>query len=220
MNGKNTSMSDKGILIFGASGHAKVIIDIVEKSGAFFVQALFDDNAALRGKKVYGYEVIGGMEALLAPVNLLPAHRIVVAIGNNAIRVKVAEWLIANGGCLSEALVHPSAQLARGANVGKGSVVMAGAVINSDSRIGLNAIVNTGALIDHDCTIGDAVHVAPGVTLCGGVEIGNNTLIGAGAVVHPNLHIGKDVTVGAGATVLNDIEDGMTVVGSPAKPIR
>ena len=219
MNKKKTSMSDKGILIFGASGHAKVVIDIAEKSGVL-VRALFDDNAALHGQMVYGYEVLGGKDALLAPVNLLRAHRVVVAIGDNAIRLKVAAWLIANGGSLCDALVHPSAQLARGASFGAGSVVMAGTVINSDSRIGRNAIVNTGALIDHDCIIGDAVHVAPGVTLCGGIEIGNNSLIGAGAVVRPNLHLGKDVTVGAGATVLSDIEDGMTVVGSPAKPIR
>lgn len=213
-------MSDRGLLIFGASGHAKVVMDIIEKSGAFSIQALFDDNPLLHGQTVYGYQVKGGREALLASVSLLRAHRTVVAIGNNSIRAKVVEWLVSNGGTLSEALIHPSAQMARGAGVGAGSVVMAGAVINSDSRVGRNVIVNTGALIDHDCVIGDAVHIAPGVTLCGGIEVGNNTLIGAGAVVHPNLHIGNNVTVGAGALVLNDIDDGVTVVGSPAKAVR
>ena len=219
MKVKQTAMAGEGIVLFGASGHAKVVIDIAEKSGVL-VRALFDDNAALHGKMVYGYKVAGGKEALLAPLSLLRAHRIVVAIGNNAIRAQVAEWLVANGGTLSEALVHPSAQVARGAGAGAGSVVMAGAVINSDSRIGRNAIVNTGAHIDHDCTIGDAVHIAPGVTLCGGIVVGNNTLIGAGAVVLPNLHIGKNVTVGAGVVVLDDIGEGKTVAGSPAKPAR
>jgi sugar O-acyltransferase (sialic acid O-acetyltransferase NeuD family) len=219
MSTKKIPVKKNGILIFGASGHAKVVMDIAEKSG-YLVQALFDDNVALHGRNVYGYEVAGGKEVLVEYGSLLKKYRIVVAIGNNPIRVEVAEWIIAQGGSLSEALIHPSAQLARGASVGDGSVVMAGAVINSDSRTGRNAIINTGALIDHDCIIDDAVHVAPGATLCGGVEVGNNSLIGAGAVVHPNLHIGKNVTIGAGSTVLGNIGDGMTVVGSPAKPIR
>lgn len=220
MEVRNKPKPGKGILIFGASGHAKVVIDVIEKTEACFVQALFDDNAELCGKKMYGYEVLGGKLALLAAVDLLRSHHTVVAIGDNAIRAKIAQWLTTSGGELSEALVHPSAQLARGVMVGRGAVVMAGVVINSDSRTGDNAIINTGAVIDHDCTIGDSVHVAPRATLCGGILIGDNTLIGAGAVILPNLKIGKNVTVGAGATVLNDIEDGLTVVGSPAKPIR
>lgn len=218
MNMTGTANTGGAILIFGASGHAKVVIDIAEKSG-IPVLGLFDDDVALHGKQVYGYEVKGGKEALLASGSLLPSHCAVVAIGNNAIRTAVAAWLVANGGSLCKPLVHPSAQLARGASIGNGSVVMAGAVINSDSRVGQNAIVNTGAIIDHDCVIEDAVHVAPGVTLCGGVCVGSNTLVGAGAVVHPNQRIGNNVTVGAGATVLNDVEDGCTVVGSPAKRI-
>lgn len=218
MNMTGTVNTGDAILIFGASGHAKVIIDIAEKSGVS-VLGLFDDDVALHGKQVYGYEVKGGKKALLSSACHLPSHYVVVAIGNNAIRTEIATWLVANGSSLCKPLVHPSAQLARGASIGKGSVVMAGAVINSDSRVGQNAIVNTGAVIDHDCVIEDAVHVAPGVTLCGGVCVGNNTLVGAGAVVHPNQRIGKNVIVGAGATVLNDVEDGCTVVGSPAKRI-
>lgn len=219
MSKKETSTPDKGVLIFGASGHAKVVIDIVEKTGMFSVRGLFDDNAALHGQQVYGYGVMGGRDEILAR-DTPKLHGLVVAIGSNSIRSEVAAWLIVRGACLSEALVHPSAQLARGVQVGAGSVVMAGAVINSDSRVGRNAIVNTGAIIDHDCIIGDGVHVAPGATICGGVEVGEQALIGAGAVVHPNVRIGNKVIVGAGATVLDNIEDGMTVVGSPAKPIR
>jgi len=208
----------EGILVFGASGHAKVVIDIAEKAGVP-VLGLYDDDAALHGRQVYGYTVKGGKEALLSSGDQLKAHRAVVAIGSNAARSKIAAWLVANGYSLCEALIHPSAQLARGASIGKGSVVMAAAVINSDTRVGQNVIVNTGAIIDHDCEIGDGVHVAPGVTMCGGVTVGGHAMIGAGAVIHPNLRIGESVIVGAGATALKDIEDGMTVVGSPARPI-
>lgn len=209
----------QGVLVFGASGHAKVIIDLIEKTAQHHVRALFDDNLALRGTKIYGYEVMGGQAELLA-ADWLKNYPAVVAIGSNAIRAKIAAWLTGHGGTLSSALIHPSAQIARGVVLGQGTVVMAGAVMNADSRVGCNVIVNTGALVDHDCVIGDTVHIAPGTTLCGGVKIGNETLIGAGSVVTPNVRIGCQATIGAGASVLNDIEDGLTVVGSPAKPIK
>ncbi|MDO8343846.1 MAG: acetyltransferase [Cellvibrio sp.] len=211
---------EKGILIFGASGHAKVVIDIVEKAGLFSVCTLADDDPALRGAWVYDYEVMGGKSDLLANRIKLTQTCSIVAIGNNRIRTELAAWLVSNGSNLCVAIFHPSAQVARGVSVGDGSVVMAGVVINSDTRIGRNVIVNTGAIIDHDCLIGDAAHVAPGATLCGGIEVGERTLIGAGAVLHPNIRIGKDVTIGAGATVLSNVPDGLTVVGTPAKQVR
>lgn len=212
-------MENKEVIVFGASGHAKVIIDIIEQTKDCAVRALFDDNVNLHGSIFYGYQVEGGQPLLQANA-IWHSHRFVVAIGNNAIRSKVAASIMANGGRLSAALVHPYTQMARGVKVGSGSVVMAGVVINSDARIGNNVIVNTGATIDHDCVIGDAVHIAPGATLCGGIDVGNNSFIGAGAVLSPNLHIGKNVTIGAGATVLSNVEDGMTVVGTPAKSIK
>lgn len=212
--------TDLTILVFGASGHAKVVLDLIEKASKCDVGGLFDDNRALLGSTVLGYEVMGDKDELLAQTGTLKEYPVVVAIGNNAIRVRVAAELIANKKHLCEALIHPSAQIAHGVQIGRGSVVMAGAIINADACVGSNVIVNTGATIDHDCIIGDGVHVAPGVTLCGGIKVGENTLVGAGAVVSPNLRIGSNVTIGAGATVLQDIEDGLTVVGSPARPIK
>jgi len=213
----NTSRT---ILVLGASGHAKVVLDMIEKAAKCKVGGLFDDNPALLGSTVLGYEVMGGKGDLLAQTGGMRDCSVVVAIGNNAIRASVAAELIANKKHLCEALIHPSAQIAHGVRIGKGCVVMAGAIINADSCVGNNVIVNTSATIDHDCIIGDGVHIAPGVTLCGGIKVGENTLVGAGAVVSPNLRIGSNVTIGAGATVLQDIDDGLTVVGSPARPIK
>ncbi len=207
------------LLVFGASGHAKVVIDLIEKSGTYVVKWVADDNAELKGSSVYGYTVLGGKESLLGNSGWLQNKPVVVAIGSNPVRSNIAEWLCVHGGVLSYALLHPSAQVARGVTVGDGSVVMAGTVINADTRIGRNVIINTGAIVDHDCTIGDGVHVAPGATLCGGIQIGDQCVIGAGAVICPNLRIGKNVIVGAGATVLNDVPDDLTVVGTPAKAI-
>lgn len=203
------------VFVYGASGHAKVLIDTIEKQGQFQVLGLLDDNLALKGVDVYGYKVIGGKEEISSQ----DCSLCLVAIGDNRIRHEVACWLQSAGICLPDAIVHPSASLARGVSVGAGSVIVAGCVVNSDTTIGSNTIINTGATIDHDCRIGDSVHVSPGVTVCGGVSVGDLTLIGAGAIIHPNVKIGKNAVVGAGATVLNNVADGALVVGTPAEAV-
>lgn len=220
MSEPGTSQKKSALLVFGASGHAKVIMDIVEKGDAYAIKWVADDNPALKGNSIYGYTILGGRDALLCGAGLLRGTHAVVAIGNNRIRADIANWLGANGAILSRALVHHSVQVARGAAIGDGSVVMAGAIINSDAHIGKNAIINTGALVDHDCAIGDAVHIAPGATLCGGITVGEGSLIGAGAVIHPNVRIGRNAIIGAGATVLGDVQDDSRVAGTPAKPIE
>lgn len=207
----------KKIFIFGASGHAKAVIDAIEKQGLYHIEFLVEDNADLWGEKIYGYPVVGGRDALLA-ANEPRSFGGIVAIGDNASRERVATWLTQNGYELINA-THPSAQIARGAQIDCGSVVMAGCIINADASIGKNVIINTGAAVDHDCRLGNVVHIAPGVTLCGGVTVGDQTLVGAGATVIPNINIGKWVVVGAGATVIHDIQDNATVVGSPARPV-
>lgn len=203
------------IFVFGASGHAKVVIDVVEKQGRYDIAFLADDDTSLKHSEVYGYQVIGGKEELLAET----IRKGIVAIGSNQARCRVAAWLIDNGFELVCA-VHPSAQLARGVTIGDGTVLMAGALVNSDSSIGRNVIINSRASIDHDCTIGDSVHIAPGSVLCGNVTVGEGSFICAGATVIPNLGIGRNVTVGAGSTVIRDVPDDLTVVGSPAKAIQ
>jgi sugar O-acyltransferase (sialic acid O-acetyltransferase NeuD family) len=209
-----SSDNDK-IFVFGASGHAKVVIDIIERQGRYEIAFLADDDDALKGTELFGYPVVGGKGELAA----LGVGRGIVAIGSNPARSAVAGWLVANGYQLVSA-VHPSAQLARGVSLGEGSVVMAGAVVNPDTKIGCNVIINTRASVDHDCTVEDGVHVAPGVTLCGTVCIGSLSFIGAGATVIPNLSVGSRVMVGAGATVVRDVPDRVTVVGSPARVMK
>jgi sugar O-acyltransferase (sialic acid O-acetyltransferase NeuD family) len=204
------------IFVFGASGHAKVVIDIIERQGLFDIAFLADDNLELKGKDFFGYPIIGGKDDLLLCAGEL--RRGIIAIGSNRARRAVAGWLTDHGFKLIHA-VHPSVQLGRGVQIGAGTVVMAGAVINSDSRIGDNVIVNSRASIDHDCVIGDGVHIAPGSILCGTVAVGEGTFVCAGATVIPNLTIGRNVIIGAGATVIRDVPDGVTVVGNPAKII-
>lgn len=203
------------IFVFGASGHAKVVIDIIERQGRYEIAFLADDDAALKGSEVYGYRVIGSRPELLDS----GIRRGVVAIGGNSPRSSVAAWLTANSFELVS-VIHPAAQLARGVAIGNGTVIMACAAVNSDTAIGHNVIINTRASIDHDSNIGDGVHIAPGATLCGNVTVGPGTFVCAGSTIIPNMTIGSNVVVGAGSTVIENTPDNATVVGVPARIIK
>lgn len=203
------------LVVFGCGGHAKVVIDAAEKQG--FRQILvFDDAEKNWGAQLMGYCILGGRAALLQLDERPPA---IVAVGNNSTRASISTWMATEGFPLT-AVIHPSVQIGRGAQVGPGSLLVAGSAINSDAVIGANVIVNTGATVDHDCVIGDGVHLAPGVHVCGQVEIGVGSFLGVGAVVIPGLRIGANCVVGAGSTVLDDIPDNARVAGVPARPLR
>lgn len=203
------------IFVFGAGGHSKVILDVVEKQGLHQVVYLLDDHPESPGRKLRGVTVVGSKECF--PIHKGKADTGLVAIGNNMVRRDVARWLHGNGAKFAVA-IHPSACIGFNVALGCGTVLMAGAVVNPDTTVGEHVIINTGATVDHDCRIGSFVHIAPGTTLCGGVVVGDGTMIGAGSTVVPCVKIGAGVTIGAGASVICDIPDGMTVVGTPARP--
>jgi len=199
------------MFIFGAGGHSKVVIDIIERMDNLQIDALYDDDASLWGTSFFDYPVIGGRDCF---TNGLIADGSIglVAIGDNRARINVADWIVERGFSLGSA-VHPSAQVGRGVHIGAGSVVMAGAVINSGAWIGENVVVNTGATIDHDCVVERGVHVAPGCNVCGNVTIGEGSLVGVGSVIIPGVDIGKHALIGAGSLILSSVQDGMTVIG-------
>ncbi|OYY94474.1 MAG: hypothetical protein B7Y41_06465 [Hydrogenophilales bacterium 28-61-23] len=203
-----------GLLVFGGGGHAKVVIDAAEKSDRFSEILLADDAPETWGQSLLGHRVIGGRDALLALAGVRP--QAIVAIGHNATRATVAAWLQAHGFELAT-VIHPSAQLGRGVEIGAGGFLAAGVVVNCDAVLAPNVIVNTAASVDHDCQIGAAVHLAPGCRLCGNVSVGAQSLLGAGVVVIPSVRIGASVLVGAGSTVIADLADGVRVAGSPAR---
>ena len=193
------------INIFGASGHAKVIADIIKASGDM-VGEVFDDSPEdkiIDSRKVYSpkeNDVEGPM---------------IIAIGSNKIRRLLAERYEVD---YAKAL-HPNTSISSSVEIGNGSVVMAGVVIEADTLIGKHCIINTSSSINHECKIGDFVHISPNATLCGSVEVGDGSWIGAGAVVIQGIKIGKNCMIGAGAVVIRDVPDGTTVAGNPAKRI-
>ncbi|HYC45252.1 MAG TPA: acetyltransferase [Burkholderiales bacterium] len=209
-------MSERpGVFVFGASGHGKVVIDAIECAGEHRILFVLDDAKERHGTLLMGYEVIGGREQLRADAQPRVG---VVGIGANGARRAVAEWLVDHG-CTLASVVHPSATIARDVEIGAGSVVVAGCVVNPGARVGRNVILNTGATVDHDCEIGDDVHIAPGSHLCGHVRVGAGALIGAGATIIPGISIGRHATVGAGSIVIADVPDGARVAGNPCRSL-
>lgn len=202
------------VVVFGAGGHAKVVIDAIEMEGCYEIAFLADADIALVGKTLLGYPVRSEEEGFAAQVQGVPDA--FVAIGLNAMRQRIASAATARGFVLAR-IVHPAAIVARSASLDVGTLVMPGSVINSDAHIGTNVIINTGAIIEHDCRVGDHAHIAPRATLCGGVRIGVGTLVGAGAVILPGVKVGAGATVGAGALVLSDVPEGAKVFGVPAR---
>lgn len=204
------------VFVFGASGHARVVIDMLERMKGMKIAFIVDDAESTHGRTLCGYPVIGGRDALLA--NRRKAATGIVAIGSNGARARVAQWLAQQGFRACNAL-HPAAAIGRDVEIGDGTAVMAGAVINTGSRIGSHVIINTGATVDHDCAIGDCAHIAPGCSLCGGVSVGAGAMLGVGTQVIPGIAIGAHAVIGAGSTVLQNVPEGARMAGSPCRPV-
>ncbi|MGD2152847.1 MAG: acetyltransferase [Gemmatimonadales bacterium] len=203
----------KPVIIYGAGGHGKVVLDALLRSGRE-IAGFVDDDPQRAGDHHCGYPVAAAPGDLDSP----DAADLVVAIGDAAGRQRATARVEELGYGLATA-VHPTAVIADGVRLAPGAMVMAGAVVNPDVSIGRSTIINTGAIVDHDCTIGDFAHVGPGARLAGGVRVGARTLVGVGASAIPGVSIGADAVVAAGAVVVADVEDGMKVAGIPARPI-
>lgn len=192
--------------LFGASGHGKVIKEIIEACGGS-VTAFVDDNKQVN--------TCAGLPVLHDAEGLSP---MIVSIGVCRIRKMIVERLKTSATPVSfVTAIHPSAVVSPSAQIGEGTVVMAGAVINADAKIGKHCIVNTGATVDHDCVIEDYCHIAPGAHVSGGTHIGEGTWIGVGSSVIQCLNIGANCMIGAGSVVVRDIPDNVTAFGNPCK---
>jgi sugar O-acyltransferase (sialic acid O-acetyltransferase NeuD family) len=211
-------MNKKRVIVFGAGGHAKVVVDVLEQMESYQIVGLVDDSLELKGTVRGGYSVLGNKDDL-AGMSEAGIDGVIVALGDNYRRKRVCEEVERMGFKLVSA-IHPSAVIGSRVRIGAGTLVVAGVVVNVDAEIGENVIVNTGATIDHDCRIAAHVHLSPGVHLAGRVTVGACTHVGIGAVVLPNLTIGANCVVGAGSVVRENVPDGVVVVGNPARVIR
>jgi sugar O-acyltransferase (sialic acid O-acetyltransferase NeuD family) len=207
------------IIILGAGGHSKVLIDALRQRKTKIIGAT-DCQADKKGKLIQGVDIIGNDDAILAYAT--DTIRLVNGIGSVGIPFhrKHLFCKFTGLGYVFTDVIHPSAVIAADVHIFEGVQIMAGAVIQTGCSIGKNSIINTTASIDHDCMIADHVHIAPGVTLSGGVKIGENAHIGSGATIIQGVKIGQNSLVGAGAVVVKDVPDNITVIGVPAREVR
>lgn len=200
------------VIVIGAGGHGKVIADIVCSCGDTVLGFL--DDSPKPPESICGIPVLGGTKDY---VNY-PDAKFVIAIGNGAVRRKVAQRL---SGVSWYTAIHPTATVSpMGTAIGEGTVIMAGAVVNPCAVIGRHCIINTKASVDHDNKIGDYTHISVGATLAGTVTVGETVWVGAGAVVSNNVSVCDECMIGAGAVVVRSIEEPGTYVGVPARKIK
>lgn len=190
--------------LYGVSGHAKVIKEIIESNGQNLT-GVVDDNLEL--KEFCGMPV---------DHNAGEFGPFIVSIGNNKVRKEVVSRLKSS----FFKAIHTDAIISPSASINDGTVVMAGVVVNAEAHIGRHCIINTGSVIDHECNLEDYVHVSPNTTLCGNVYVGEGTWIGAGSTVIQGVKIGRWSQIGAGSVVVNEIPDGVLAYGVPCRVIR
>ena len=197
---------NEAVAVIGAGGHGKVVVSTLRAAG-FAVDGVYDHDRRRWDESLLGVAVRGAPEEIAGS-----AHPAVLGVGDNRARERLSAlelaWL---------EVVHPAAWVHESVDLGEGTVVFAGGLVQPDTTFGRHCIVNTGAAIDHDCLIGDFAHVAPGARLAGGVTIGTGALLGTGCSVIPGVTIGDWAVIGAGEAVVSDVASGATVKGVPAR---
>ncbi len=196
--------------LFGASGHAKVVAEILKQLG-IRLEGIIDDDKSL--KHFIELKVKHSINSEQLPT---PA---IVSIGQNSSRKRIVERLQSHGVEFGKA-IHPTAIISDDVKIGEGTVVMPLSVVQPGTNIGKHCIINTGAIIEHDCQIEDYAHISPNATLCGGITVGEGSWIGAGTTIIQGVKIGKWCVIGAGSVVTKDIPDGYVAYGTPCHRVR
>ena len=202
------------ILIFGASGHTKVVCDLIEREGKYRIRAFIDP--AKSSATWCGIPVEDDEWAARQSI-----RNGLIAVGDNFLRSRIRDTILERMPDFRfVSAVHPSAVLGRDVRIGEGSVILAGAIVNAGTEIGAHVILNTRTSVDHDSRIGSFSSLAPGCTTGGDVIVGEYTAIGLGANLRHGIHIGEHSVLGVGAAVLDDVESYTVAYGVPARPIR
>lgn len=208
------------IVIVGSSGHARVVIDIVEQERKLNIVGLIDRFRDV-GEQTFGYTILGKEEELPQLVEEHCLEGVIVAIGDNFVRSLVVNRVSELCPQLEyKCALHPKAVVASGVSIGAGTVVMAGAVVNPGCSVGRFCILNTASSLDHDSVMGDFASLAPGVVTGGKCHIGSHSAIGIGAFLSNGVCIGEHTVIGAASLVLKPIGDLVVAYGVPARAIR
>lgn len=203
------------IIVIGAGGHAKVCIELLVAMGEQVAYCVGDVDSL---NQCLTIPVLKGDEHLVH-LHGQGYSKVFIAIGSNALRVRLAKQAMVLGYHLVNA-ISPHAIISRSVQLGRGIAIMAGAVINAEACIADLAIINTGATVDHDCWLERAVHIGPQCGLAGNVRVGEFSFLGIGCKIIPDVIIGARTIIGAGSVVIASIEDDVTAVGVPTRIIH
>jgi sugar O-acyltransferase (sialic acid O-acetyltransferase NeuD family) len=210
-------MVNKNTVIIGYSGHAYVILDILQRQNYPIIGYC---DAIEKTYNPFNIKYLG-KESEEGPLSILSQNSFFVAIGDNRIRAKILDKLTTHFNRSALNVIHDKAVCSNRIewHVDGGILVAANATINPLAKIGKGVICNTSSSIDHECILGNYVHVGPNAVLCGNVTVGDNSFVGANAVIKQGISIGKNVMIGAGAVVIKNVPDNAVMAGNPAKPL-
>lgn len=212
-------MACKPLVIWGASGHARVVAETIRLTSQYSIYGFLDNvNLERKGESFCGSRILGGNEQLDTLI-ALGVHHLVFGFGDCQARLNFASVVKERGFELAT-VIHPTAIVSPTVTIASGSFVAPAVVLNTGSHIGENVIINTCASVDHDCDIEEGSHICPGVNLGGHVVVGRGTWVGIGAAVRDHIVIGKGSVIGAGAVVIDDIPDGVVAYGVPARVMK
>jgi len=205
------------MLIAGAKGFAKQILDVLFQLGLEKETAFFDDYDPYL-LNLYEFEVLKNEEMVMRYFEK-NGNSFSIGVGNPKTRYLMKSKLESVGGNLVS-IISPLARIAREAHIGNGVSILTGALIENDAQLGEGVLINVNATVCHDCQIGNYVEISPGAVITGGCKIGDFSFIGAGAVLTPQVSVGANVVIGAGAVVTKNVEDNVLAVGIPAAVIK
>lgn len=208
------------MLIVGAKGFAKEVLEVINQMNQLENLVFFDDvNDDIKGSLYERFPILKTSEEVSNYLKTID-NQFTIGVGNPILRKKLYDKFISFGGAFTS-IISPLANIGSyDIEIGYGTNILSGAIISNSSKIGMGCIIYYNSIITHDCTIGDFVEISPSVNILGRCNVGSFTQIGSNTTILPNLTIGKNVIIGAGSVVTKNIPDNCVAVGTPAKIIK
>lgn len=205
------------MLIIGARGFAKEVLEILHQKGETDNLCFYDDVNMDNPERLYDiFPILNTLQQAKEYFNTI-SPQFTLGIGNPALRMQLYQKITESGGVLTSTISKNAEIGSFNIKIGEGCNMLGGVKISNDVTIGKGAIIYYNSIVTHDVTIGEFCEISPDVKLLGRCTIGDFVRIGAGSIVFPDVAIGSKVVIAAGAVVRNNIPDNVMVAGVPAK---